>query len=181
MAKEITGELKPIKEGIEKLPNSILIPAFPAIQATSEPTEREDVHYVNELSLKYLMKYVSKESDTAFGFKTKDGKLVIGDKKVMINGNDIEVLDSDGKVKEKYKGTDGLWSLIVDKVPRNYDYTDFNNYEDLLRRTNAMYRGANPNNSNPAATTGTKYNLIVKPLWEKEKKRKEELEGPKKS
>ena len=27
-AKEITGELKPIKEGIEKLPNSISIPAF---------------------------------------------------------------------------------------------------------------------------------------------------------
>ena len=50
-----------------------------------------------------------------------------------------------------------------------------------MRRTNAMYRSANPNNSNPAATTGTKYNLIVKPLWEKEKKRKEELEGPKKS
>ena len=47
------------------------------------------------------MKYMSKESDTAFGFKTKDGKLVIGDKNIMIDGNDIEVLDSDGKVKEK--------------------------------------------------------------------------------
>ena len=127
------------------------------------------------------MKYMSKESDTAFGFKSKDGKLAIGDKNIMIDGSDIEVLDSDGKVKEKYKGTRGLWSLIVDKVPRNYDDTDHDNYEDLLKRTNAMYRGADPNNSNPAATTGPKYNLIVKPLWEKEKKRKEEREGPKKS
>ena len=109
-AKEITEQLKPIREGIVSLPNSILIPAFRAIQATTEPTERENVHYVNELSLKYLMKYMSKESDTTFGFKTKDDKFVIGDKKVMIDGNDIEVLDSDGKVKEKYKGTDGLWS-----------------------------------------------------------------------
>ena len=118
-AKDITEELKPIKEGIEKLPNSILIPAFPAIQATSEPTEREGVHYVNELALEYLMKYMSNEADRTFGLKSKDRKLTIGDSNIMIDGSDIEVLDSDGKVKEKYKGTRGLWSLIVDKTPRD--------------------------------------------------------------
>ena len=102
-AKEITEELKPIKEGIEKLPNSILIPDFPAIQATSEPTEREGVHYVNELALEYLMKYMSDEADRTFGFKSKDGKLAIGDKNVMIDGSDFEVLDSDGRVKKNMK------------------------------------------------------------------------------
>ena len=169
-AKEITEELKPIKEGVEKLPNSILIPAFPAIQATSEPTEREDVHYVNELALEYLMKYMSNEADRTFGIKTKDRKLIIGDSNIMIDGSDIEVLDSDGKVKEKYKGTRGLWSLIVDKTPREYDYEDLDNYKDLLKKTNAMYRGADPNKPTPAATTGTKFNLI-KTFWEEEKKK----------
>ena len=40
-AKEITEELKPIKEGFENLPNVITFPTFPSIKATSEPTERE--------------------------------------------------------------------------------------------------------------------------------------------
>ena len=31
--KEITAELKPIKEGIEKLPQAITFPAYPSIQA----------------------------------------------------------------------------------------------------------------------------------------------------
>ena len=32
-AKEITGELKPIKEGIENLPQAITFPAYPTIEA----------------------------------------------------------------------------------------------------------------------------------------------------
>ena len=118
---------------------------------------------------------MSKESDTAFGFKTKDGKLAIGDKNIMIDGSDIEVLDSDGKVKEKHKGTRGLWRLIVDKAPRNYDDTDHDNYVDLLRKTNAMHRGADPSNTNPAATRGPKFENIIQPIWDKETARPKEL------
>ena len=37
-AKDITEELKPIKEGIENLPQAIKFPAYPSIQASEEET-----------------------------------------------------------------------------------------------------------------------------------------------
>ena len=43
---------------------------------------------------------MSNEADRTFGIKTKDRKLIIGDTNITIDGSDIEVLDSDGKVKE---------------------------------------------------------------------------------
>ena len=38
-AREITEELKPIKEGIENLPQAITFPAYPSIQAFEKPLE----------------------------------------------------------------------------------------------------------------------------------------------
>ena len=40
--KEITEELKPIKEGIENLPQAITFPAHPSIQAFEKPLKGED-------------------------------------------------------------------------------------------------------------------------------------------
>ena len=40
-ARDITEELKPIKKGIENLPNIITFPAYPSIRASSEPLEEE--------------------------------------------------------------------------------------------------------------------------------------------
>ena len=36
-AREITEEIKPIKEGIENLPQAITFPAYPSIQAFAKP------------------------------------------------------------------------------------------------------------------------------------------------
>ena len=41
-AREITEGLKPIKEGIENLPQAITFPAYPSIQASEKPLEGED-------------------------------------------------------------------------------------------------------------------------------------------
>ena len=40
--REIMEELKPIKEGIENLPQAITFPAYPSIQAFEKPLEGED-------------------------------------------------------------------------------------------------------------------------------------------
>ena len=45
--REITEGLKPIKEGIENLPQTITLPAFSTIQAFDKPPEGEDI--CNEL------------------------------------------------------------------------------------------------------------------------------------
>ena len=102
-AREITVELKPIKEGIKNLPNIITFPAYPSIRASSEPLEEEtDRQYIAEVAANALGKYITKdEADRTFGIYDKDNKFYIGDRHIKIKGNDIEVLDKSGFVEKK--------------------------------------------------------------------------------
>ncbi|ELU13790.1 hypothetical protein CAPTEDRAFT_66123, partial [Capitella teleta] len=45
--------------------------------------------------------------------------------------------------EKEYKGTPGLWELIVMKAPKDGDYTqdDYNNYAEILINTNALRKG----------------------------------------
>ena len=53
--REITEGLKPIREGIENLPQAITFPAYPSIQASKKPLEgEEDAPYVGEIAKSYL-------------------------------------------------------------------------------------------------------------------------------
>ena len=62
-AREITEELKPIKEGIENLPQAITFPAYPSIQAFKKPPEGEKgTQYIGEVAEKYLRKFTSVRS-----------------------------------------------------------------------------------------------------------------------
>ena len=152
-AKEITEELKPIREGIKELPQAITFPtfpSFPSIKASTEPTEREDVQYVDNLARKYLMTFTEKENltDKTFGIYSKgDNKFYIGDRNVKIDGNDIIVLDNDGNVDKTYKGTPGLWELLVLKTPNEEIVmrSDLDNYKNLLYKTNSLYKNNDPN------------------------------------
>ena len=108
-AREITEELKPIKEGIENLPQTITFPAYPSIQAFEEPLEGEDTQYIGKVAEKYLRKFATKdEADTTFGLYDRHGNFYIGNKPVVIIDNNIVV---DGG--EEYEGTPGLWELII--------------------------------------------------------------------
>ena len=51
----------------------------------------------------------------------KDGVYVMGEKEVMIDDKNHIYLD-DGR--ESFKGTKGLWSLIMEKKPEMYDSLD---------------------------------------------------------
>ena len=91
-AREITEELKPIREGIENMPNIITLPAYPSIKAYKGTLE-EDTQYIGEVAEKYQRKFITKEeADRTFGIKDEEGEFYIGDRKVKIKGNDIEVL-----------------------------------------------------------------------------------------
>ena len=103
-AKEITEELKPIKEGIMDLPQAITFPAYPSIDAC-----KEDILKLGPVAVKALKRFITKEgADKTFGIYDKDGEFYIGDKPVVIKDNII--VDD-----EEYKGTPGLWELIVAK------------------------------------------------------------------
>ena len=125
--KEITEGLKPIREGIENLPQGITFPAYPSIQASKEPLEGEDTQYIGDLAEKYLRKFATKdEADTTYGIYDKGAKFYIGNKLAIIVNNDLIV------GRDEYEGTPGLWELIVSKKPKGFTNEDYENYAKLM-------------------------------------------------
>ena len=164
-AKEITGELKPIKEGIEKLPQAITFPAYPSIQAFEEPIEGEDAQYIGDIASKYLNKFATKdEADRTFGLYDKNKKFYIGNKLAIIVDNDLIV------GKDEYEGTPGLWELIVSKEPEDFSNDDYQNYAKLMVKSNALRAGNNPESRKPKSSKGYKWKNILKGIWENRSK-----------
>ena len=54
--REITEGLRPIKEGIENLPQAITFPAYPSIQASEKRLEGEDAPYTGEIAESLLQR-----------------------------------------------------------------------------------------------------------------------------
>ena len=102
----------------------------------------------------------------------KDGDFRIGDKKVDIKGNDIIINGI------TYIGTDGLWELIMKDEPQEGIYTeeDYSKYGKILKQTNTIYQGNNPNQNKPKSSKSTKWKYLIKPIWEDIKKQKDEDE-----
>ena len=86
-------------------------------------------------------------------------KKYIGDKPVVIKDNNIVVED------EEYKGTPGLWEVIMLEKPKEYTDEDFNNYGRLLVKTNAIHRENNPNNPFPKASKSDKWKFLLRDVW----------------
>ena len=138
-AKEIAEQLKPIREGIESLPQAIAFPAYPSIELP-----KEDILQLGSTAVSALKQFLTKEgADKTFGIYDKDGKFYIGNKEVGIKDNNI-IVDN-----EEYRGTAGLWELVVSKDPNRdiYNPIDHENYRKLLIQTNAMQSVKNPNKS----------------------------------
>ena len=165
-AREITEGLKPIREGIEKLPQAMQ----PIGEATGEaPEEEEDDELIGEIAKKYLNK---PNRDEIFGVRKIGKHHYIGDKHVIIKDDDVIVGN------DRFLGTRGLWELItyanLDKS--DFDEMDYKDYEKLMIKTNALHRNYDPSNPYPRASGGKKWINILSPIWEKYKK-KEGYEG----
>ena len=157
---KITQELLPIKGGIEKLP----IPTFPALGITEE--QIKDLGPIVLGALEYL----KPEKKTTFGMYFKDGDFRIGDKKVDIKGDDIKIED------KEYKGTPGLWELIMKDNPQKFTEDDYLKYGRILKQTNTIYQKNNPNQNRAKSSRGDKWKNFIKPIWKQIKKRKKEEE-----
>ena len=158
-AREITEGLKPIREGIEKLPEAIQ----PLGKATEEEEEEDDEELVGEIAKNYLnMQF----RDKKFGVRKEKGHHYIGSKHIIVKDNDIIIKDS-GK---RFEGTTGLWELIMSKNPENFTDMDYNNYKDLIITTNALHRGDNPKNPYPKASGSYKWVFLLGPIWKSKKK-----------
>ena len=158
--KELQEGLKPIKEGIEKLPQAITFPAYPSIDLP-----KEDVVELGPNAASALQRFLTKTGvDKTYGICDKGGKFFIGTKEVKIKGDDIIIDNS------VYRGTPGLWELIVSKDPNRDLYTpiDFENYKRILIETDAMRSPKNPNK--PKSNKGAKWVLLRDNVWKGLKK-----------
>ena len=164
--KDFTEGLKPIKESIDSLPQTITLPGFSTTQAFKKPPEGEDTQYIGEVAEKYLRKFATKsEADTTYGLYDWHGNFYIGNKPVVIIDNNIVVDDEDEE------GTPGLWELIVSKNPDEniYTYDDYDNYARLMLKTNTLHRDNDPNSNYPKSGKGQKWKRILKYIWDNRK------------
>ena len=97
-AREITEGLRPIREGIEKLPQAMQ----PIGEASGEaPEEEEEDKSVGDIAIKYL-RLDDEIKDKTFGINKIGKHHYIGDTHVIIHNNDIIIDD------EKFTGTPSL-------------------------------------------------------------------------
>ena len=175
-AREITEGLKPIREGIEKLPQSIQ-PIGEATGEEEEEEEEEDEKIVGEIAYKFLNR---PHPDRTFGIRKENGHHYIRNKHVIVEDDDITIRENG----ERFEGTPGLWELITSKFPKIFTDGDYENYSDLMIMTNAMHRYYNENNNKPRSSKSYKWLEIIRPIWNRKKhgvytfpKKKEGYEG----
>ena len=165
--REITG-LKPIREGIEKLPEAI---TFPTTQPTEEEEEEDEEEEEEEEEIigKIAYKFLNRPNpDKNFGVRKKKGHHYIGDKHVIIDNNDI-IIKEDGT---KFIGTPGLWELITSKKPErpSFNDDDYLEYDILMRKTNSIYSNNDPTQNRAKGNhRGKKWEDILSPIWDREK------------
>ena len=156
-ASQITSEIKNLKE-----------------KPKNKPISQALNYYLNE--------YDKSKLDQYFGIYEKDGVYIMGDKEVTVDEyNNIRV---DNTV---FKGSTGLWRLIMMKKPEIFEQEDLENYKELLERTSVIYI-PHKTNSSDRPTSTTKYKFltenfgILESEGEKEsdeESEEEELEGKK--
>ena len=67
---------------------------------------------------------------------------------------------------EKFRGTPGLWELIMEDIPRNFTKEDMDEYKELLRKTNALHHDFNPKSPHQRSGPGYKWKNILGPIWD---------------
>ena len=161
--REITEGLKPIREGIEKLPE-VMQPLGKATEEEEEEEEEEDEEDESVGDLAYIS-LNRPNRDKTFGIRKEEGHHYIGNKHVIIDNNDIVIRENG----ERFEGTPGLWELITSMNAKKYTDQDYDNYNDLMVMTNALHRDNDENNPNPKSSRSYKWVDILSPIWFKKK------------
>ena len=160
-AREITEGLKPIKEGIEKLPQAIGEEASKTFEEKESKTfEEEEDKSVGEIVKEWLNRL---NTDKTFGINKIGKHHYIGDTHVIIKENNNIFIDDEGYP--------GLWKLIMSKYPMDGDFTskDYENYGMILVKTHVLHQGNNPNSPYPKSSRSDKWLGILSEIWSNRK------------
>ena len=80
------------------------------------------------------------------------------EKKIGIAYNNILIDD------EKFRGTPGLWELIMERHPYNYTKDDIDSYERLVIEANVLHCDFDPKNPNPRSSADSKWTRLLSPI-----------------
>ena len=150
-AEKIASELLPIKEGIEKLPETISFPTFPALELSEE-----ELIKIGPTARKYIQENLGRATTRA-SIYSEDDILKIGYRPVKIENDDIIINNI------PFKGTPGLWELITSKnMPEKekYNAQDLRDYIVIMHTTKATY----DKNNKRIGGNNYKMNNLIKPL-----------------
>jgi len=147
----LVREIKPITEGIRRLPAAITFPQLTAIAEApeeDEDDEEEGVMRVGKIAHQYFSDYAAKQNvDKTFGIykNPRDKQYYVGNTPIDIRENNLLVGD------KEYEGTPGLWELIISQKPDTsiYSHNDLDNYAQIMVETNALKPNNNPTEVTP--------------------------------
>ena len=122
------------------------------------------IRVIGKIAQKFLSNYASKDikTDRTFGIRVENDDLFIGNQPIWIRDNNIKFEDG-----TEFTGTDGLWELLTLEEPKNYNDDDVDNYVNILQKTSSYKHNNDPTSNKVKASTGYKYNNIVKPFLTK--------------
>ena len=159
MAAEIVKDLFPIKEELKEINENL--------EKRGKKRKLLGQDY-GPLAKEFFQKYLNANNtvDTTFGIRFVDGKTMMGDEVINIDGDNIVV---NGAV---FKGTPGLWTLITGPNPKSQDYTreDLERYKEILYETNALYRDYDSDSQYPRANRSKKWKKTLHHIWEEFKR-----------
>ena len=136
-ASQITSELKNLKTEVKK------------------PKEENEGPKATNKALEYYFEHFPKSKlDKYFGVYKENGIYMMGNKEITVDNQNNIWLDNG---TDSYKGTFGLWKLIMLKAPDGYFDEDLDNYKRLIERTNALDMPNARPNERPRTTTKWKF------------------------
>ena len=156
----ITKELIPLREEVKHLNENLVATKEELDDDTMLASSSSSSSYLNVLE-RYLTTGEKNKVDKYFSIqRTNDGHYMMGNKEVAIDKHSNIHVNG-----VEYKGTPGLWTLVVSIKPKYSDYTadDYSRYGDLVRQTNVILHPRNVTaRSRPTATW--KWNHMLTPL-----------------
>jgi hypothetical protein len=126
---DLAKVFQPVVQATEKSASQI------TSQLKNLKEEVQDTKPLNNTLEYWFTEFDRSKLDQYFGIYKENGNYMMGDKEIEVDDKNNIYLDN-GAIS--FKGTHGLWRLIMFKTPVIYDPEDLENYTELLKITNAI-------------------------------------------
>lgn len=161
MAERYKPIIEPLKEFGRKENIQSSTPTHTSLSSSSESIAEKYLSLLTSNNDK-----VKKLVDRSYGIREVPGKgLYIGNSPIEISGDDITIHYEKGPMM--YRGTNGLWELLILQKPQGFDESDLKNYEDIALRTYVYKQNYDKDSVRIRHNRGWKYCNIIKDLINK--------------